>query len=113
MRNYYNMVVERRTGCGDLPGGVTPQASKKLSPSHRSPDPPRPLPRPHRHCPLVRAVGTAGTDSTAEMVDGPAPCGGRCWRRRTALLKSAPSSVESTGCCVLWCPTSAATVCQG
>ena len=54
-----------------------PQASKKLSPPHRSPDPPRwgpPLPptRPHRHCPLIRA---AGTDSMAGMVDGPAPCG--------------------------------------
>ena len=52
-----------------------PQASKKLSPPHRSPDPPRlgpPLPPPPRHCLLVRAVGT---NSTAGMVDGPAPCG--------------------------------------
>ena len=66
-----------------------PQASKKLSPPHRSPDPPRwgpplPPPRPHRHCLLVRATGNAGDDSMAGMVDGPAPCGGRCWRRHNA-----------------------------
>ena len=72
MRNYYGMATERRSGCGDLPGGMTPQASKKLSPPHRSPDPPRrgpplplPLPHPHHHCLLVRATGTTGTDSMA------------------------------------------------
>ena len=57
-----------------------PQASKKLSPPHQSPDPPHrgppfPPPRPHRHCLLVRAAVTAGADSTARTVDGPAPCG--------------------------------------
>ena len=51
----------------------SPQASKKLSPPHRSPDPLLPLPRPHRH--LIQAAGTAGADSMAGMVDGPAPCG--------------------------------------
>ena len=56
------------------------QALKKLSPRHRSPDPPHrgpplPPPRSHHHCPLVQAIGTTGADSTAEMVDGPAPCG--------------------------------------
>ena len=104
-------LLERRSGCGDLPNGMTPQASKKLRPPHRSPDPPHPLPHPHRRCPLVQAAGIFGADSTAGTVDGPAPCGGRCWRRRTALLKSAPSSAESTGCCVRWCPASTAAVC--
>ena len=67
-------LLERRSGCGDLPDGMTPpQASKKLSPPHRSPDPLLPLPRPHRH--LIQAAGTAGADSMAGMVDGPAPCG--------------------------------------
>ena len=78
MRNYYGMATEKWSGCGDLPGGTTPQASKKLSPPHQSPDPPRrgpPLPPPRHHCPLVRAAGTAGADSMAGMVDGPAPCG--------------------------------------
>ena len=56
-----------------------PQASKKLSPPHWSPDlpcrgPPFPPPRPHHHCFLVRAAGAAGADSTAGTVDGPAPC---------------------------------------
>ena len=50
-----------------------PQASKKLSPSHRSPALPRP--RPHCHCPLVWAASTAGADSTARMGGAPAPCG--------------------------------------
>ena len=58
-----------------------PQASKKLSPPHRSP--PLPPPRPHHHCLHVRAVGTAGADSTAETVDGPAG-GGRRWRCHNA-----------------------------
>ena len=80
MRNYYGMATEKWPGCGDLPGGTTPQASKKLSPPHWSPDPPRlgpplPPPRPHRNCPLVWAAGIAGANSTAGMVDGPAPCG--------------------------------------
>ena len=76
MRNYYGMATEKWSGCDDLHGGMTPpQALKKLSPPHRSPNPPRPLPRPHRHCPLVRAAGTTGADSTAGMIDGPAPCG--------------------------------------
>ena len=70
MRNYYGMATEKRSGCGDLPGGAPPQASKKLSPPHQSPDPPLCLPRHHRH--LVRA---AGADSTAGMVNGLAPCG--------------------------------------
>ena len=57
-----------------------PQASKKLSPPHRSPDPPHlgpplPPPRPHRNCPLVWATGIASANSTVGMVDGPAPCG--------------------------------------
>jgi hypothetical protein len=71
------MATEKRSGCGDLPGGMTPQASKELSPPHRSPDPPRlgPPPRLHHHCPLVQAASTAGADSTAGMVDGPSPCG--------------------------------------
>ena len=81
MRNYYGMATEKLSGCGDLPGGAPPpQASKKLSPPHWSPDPPcrgppLPLPRPHHYCLLVRAAGTAGADSTAGTVDGPAPCG--------------------------------------
>ena len=104
-------LLERQSGCGDLPDGMTPQASKKLSPPYWCPDPPRPLPHPHHRCPLVQAASIAGADSTAGTVDGPAPCGGRCWRRRTALLKSAPSSAESTGCCVRWCPASTAAVC--
>ena len=67
-------LLKKRSGCGDLPGDTTPpQASKKLSPPHRSPDPPLPLPRPHCH--LVWAASTAGADSTTGMVDGPAPCG--------------------------------------
>ena len=57
-----------------------PQALRKLSPPHRSPDlpcqgPPLPLPRPHRHCPLIRAADTAGADSPAGMGGAPAPCG--------------------------------------
>ena len=54
-----------------------PQALKKLGPPHRSPALPRQglLPLPHRHCPPVRAAGTAGVDSTAGTGDGPAPCG--------------------------------------
>ena len=57
-----------------------PQASKKLSPPHRSPNlphwgPPLPPPRPHHHCFLVRAAGAIGVDSTAGTVDGPALCG--------------------------------------
>ena len=81
MHIYYGMATEKRSGCGDLPSGSTPlQALKMLSPRHRSPDPPRrgpPLPPPHshHHCLLVRAAGTAGADSTAETVDGPAPGG--------------------------------------
>ena len=67
------MASEKQSGRGDLPDGTTPQASKKLSPHHRSPDPPLPLPYPHHH--LIRAAGTAGADSMAGMVDGPAPCG--------------------------------------
>ena len=79
MRIYYGMATEKRLGCGDLPSGTTPQASKKLSPPHWSPDlpyrgPPLPPPRPHHHCFLVRAAGAAGADSTAGTVDGPAPC---------------------------------------
>ena len=73
MRIYYGMATEKWSGCGDLPGGAPPQASKKLSPPHRSPDPLLPLPRPHRH--LIQAAGTAGADSMAWMVDGPTPCG--------------------------------------
>ena len=89
MRNYYGMATEKRARCGDLPGGTTPQASKKLSPPHRSLDPsrrgpPLPPPRSHHHCLLVRAAGTAGADSTAKTVDGPAPGGGRRWRRHNA-----------------------------
>ena len=80
MHIYYGMATKKQSGCGDLPGGTTPQASKKLSPPHRSPDPPRrgpplPLPRPHHYCLLVRAAGTAGADSTAGTGDGPAPGG--------------------------------------
>ena len=92
-----------------------PQALKKLNPPHRSPALPRRGPPflPHRHCPLVRAAGTTGAGSMAEMVDGPAPGVGRCWRRHNAWLMLTPSSTEPAGCCVLWCPASAATVCQG
>ena len=31
MRNYYNMDAERRSGCGDLPGGVTPTKLRRSS----------------------------------------------------------------------------------
>ena len=81
-----------------------PQASMKLSLPRRGPALPRrgPLPRPHRHCPPVRATGTARADSTAGTGDGLAPGGGRCWRRRAAWPMSTPSSIESTGCFVLW-----------
>ena len=86
---YYGMATEN---CQDVVTYLAvrpPQASKKLSPPHRSPDPPRrgpplPLPRPHHHCLLVRATGTTGADSMAETVDGPAPGGGRRWRRHNA-----------------------------
>ena len=59
---------------------LPPQASKKLSPPHRSPDlprrgPPLLLPRSRCHCALVQVVGTAGADSAAGMVDDPAPYG--------------------------------------
>ena len=47
----------------------------KLSPPRRGP--PLPPPCSHRHCPLVRAAGTAGAGSIAGMVDGPAPGGGK------------------------------------
>jgi hypothetical protein len=75
MRNYYGMATENGQDVVTYLAVRPPQASKKLSPPHRSPDPPRPLPRPHCHCPLVRAAGTARTDSMAGMVDGPSPCG--------------------------------------
>ena len=70
-------LLKERSGCDDLPGDTTPQASMKLSPPHRSPALPRrgPLPRPHHHCPLVRAVGTAGANSMVGTGDDPAPCG--------------------------------------
>ena len=31
MCNYYDMVAERRSGCGDLPGGVTPTKLRRSS----------------------------------------------------------------------------------
>ena len=45
---FFAWLLNRKNGCDDLPGGVTPQASMKLSPPHRSPA----LPRrglPHHH----------------------------------------------------------------
>jgi hypothetical protein len=71
------MAAERQSGCSDLPGDTTPQASMKLSLPRWGPALPRrgPLPRPHHHCPLVWATGTAGADSMAGTGDGPAPCG--------------------------------------
>jgi len=34
-------LLNKKDGCDDLPGSVTPQASMKLSPPHRSPALPR------------------------------------------------------------------------
>ena len=94
---FFGMATERTDRNDDLPGGVTPQASMKLSPPHWSPalhhrgSPPLP----HQSSP-VRATGMA-TGTAADMarnVSGPAPCGGRCWIHSTARRMSTPSSAE-------------------
>ena len=67
-------LLNKKDGCDDLPGSVTPQASMKLSPPHRSPalphwGPPHhhPYPPHCRHCyPPVREAGTAGMAGTAD-----------------------------------------------
>ena len=67
-------LLNRKTGCDDLPVCVTPpQASMKLSPPNRSPALPRRGP-PHRYCcsppchrhSPVRAAGTTGTAGTGD-----------------------------------------------
>ena len=81
-------LLHRKSGCDDLPGGVTPQASMKLSPPHRSPALPRRgpshhpcLPRcrrcspPHRRCSPTGMAGAAGTAGTAGTVYSPAQDG--------------------------------------
>ena len=38
---FFAWLLNKKDGCDDLPGSVTPQASMKLSPPHRSPTLPR------------------------------------------------------------------------
>ena len=62
-------LLNKKDGCDDLAGSVTPQASMKLSPPHRSPAFPHqgrrysPL---RRRCSPVWAAGTAGMAGTAD-----------------------------------------------
>ena len=83
---FFGMATEWKDECDDLPGSVTPQASMKLGPPHRSPALPRRGPPHHHSCPphclhcsppplcrcSVRAAGTAGAAGT---FDSPAQGG--------------------------------------
>ena len=76
---FFGMATEWKDECDDLPGSVTPQASMKLSPPHRSPALPRQGPHHHpypprcrrcspppRRCSPIRAASTAGMAGTAD-----------------------------------------------
>ena len=75
-------LLNGKNECDDLPSGVTPQASMKLSPPHRSPalshrGPPHPCccSPPPRHCSPSGMAGAAGTAGTAMTADSPAQGG--------------------------------------
>ena len=78
---FFGMATERTDRNDDLPGGVTPQASMKLSPPHWSPALPHRGPHihhhycspPHHRCSPVWAAGTAGAAGMAGTADSPAP----------------------------------------